>query len=97
AHCIRKIRRRDDGAVRALDAPVPQAGLGDQLDHRRRREGGGEHKVRLATSVLSTAAFRACLFAAAAAAAAEAADRRADVRALSDLAARNGGNVPAQP
>ena len=34
---VRQVGRGDDGIVRALDAPLPQAGMGHRFDHRRRR------------------------------------------------------------
>ena len=98
AHRTRQDRRRRLRTVRALDAPLRQAGVEHRLDADRR---ASAFRCTI-TSVWERpfcrlAAFRARVRASAAPSAAEAAHRRADVRPLCDAAARHGGRLPAQP
>ena len=97
AHRTRQDRRRRLRIVRALDAPLRQAGVEHLLDADRRRARAGAHLLGLGAAVLPAPAFRAHVRASAAASAAEAAHRRADVGPLRDAAARHGRRLPAQP
>ncbi len=90
---IDRCRRRD---VRALDAPLRQAGLADRSHDDRRRARSGPHPGDLGAAVLQPPAFRARVRSRTAPSAAEAPDRRADVGALRNAAARHGRSLPAQ-
>ena len=97
AHHLRQDHGRRGRAVRALDPPLRQAGLGHRIRPDRRRARAHSHRDRVGAAVLPAAAFRAHVLSHAAPAAAEAADRRADVGPLRHAAARHGRGLPAQP